>query len=46
MKENICGEKAGPVLQEWLLKYLKSIIFPKELRGMRLKTMLGTGLEC
>jgi hypothetical protein len=44
--ENICGKKAGKKLEECLLKYFKTLVFPEELRNITIEASLGTGLKC
>ncbi len=46
IKENVCGQKAPEKLERCFIDYLKSIIFPKNLRNMSIEMRLGTGLKC
>ncbi len=45
-KDNICGNKATQEQIKSFMKYFKLIVFPDNLRNIRIKTKLGNGLKC
>lgn len=45
-RETVCGKPCPKELEEHLMQFFKEMIFPEELRGIAIETMLGTGLSC
>jgi hypothetical protein len=46
VRENVCGKPCPKHLEEQLMQFFQNMIFPEELRGINIETMLGTGLSC
>lgn len=46
LRENVCGETASPEFRKAMLEHFRTIVFPPELRGWKIKAKLGTGLKC
>jgi hypothetical protein len=44
--ERVCIDKASESLESCFTDYFRTLTFPRELRGLRFETMLGTGLTC
>jgi hypothetical protein len=45
-KSNICGNDISKEMEKEFMEFFQNLIFPEILRGMKLHTMLGTGLKC
>ena len=44
--DRYCGGPMPPDVEKWLVDYIRSVVFPRELRGMSIAVDLGRALKC